>query len=333
MTGTTDGLHGSISLASLQNVLVGSYGTGDAPILNFTGGTRPSQYAPFFHLDGSSKNITVRDLHFTSDAIPTAGELEAPQVIDLTGSNVAVADCTWGNINGILSTTSMSGILFQGNTAGGGTGDVANRLSGYMIDVQSAKYIVAQGNTDGGSKYESDMRFHPSSDPSNPTEYVLVYGNTLRYQHDQVGSKKSALRLENDRFGYAEYNLLEGPSNWLGPLNNSGDTGTSTDLVYDSNVVYGFENSDGTLDSHYEPGYLKLEPGLSHSVIRNNIFWGSSGITVADSNDPATRVVSDLWIVNNTRSESSEDRFAEFGLRSGLRFPAQSRGRAAPTSM
>ncbi len=161
-----------------------------------------------------------------------------------------------------------------------------------------------------GAHYQAGIRF------GHGAKYTLVSGNTLRKEFPAVNDTgwKSALRLENSGFDWAEQNNLRAASESIGPLGgsrwapstsapgNGNSTDTTEYVVYDSNILetapeYGFQNNR-----------LTLNPGLHHAVIRNNIFQGSATIHVQGENfRKKSNILDDVWVVNNTRVNADKD--------------------------
>ncbi len=327
----TDSLSGAIDLRQFQNVLVTSYGSAALPILSFKNQRTDNGYSPFFKMSNdnfdnqgnliseASRNITIRNMDMRSDVPADAPKSQAsPNVMDLptTGSDLAVQYGQWHNIYGLSATSTVAGLLLQGNTS---YSAAADQLKGYMLYIAGATNVVALGNTANASAWESCMRL------ANPGTYVVVSYNTLHTD------SKSALRFESSLYGWAEHNDISGAANWIGPLpGEDGDPSQrSTFLVFDSNVL---EDRSATRD---EKNPLQLAPGLNQAVLRNNIFIGSSRLNVrgnpytyhTDANGNkylvldrrADDIANNVWVVNNTRLDPNTYQFVTFAEDFGVK--------------
>lgn len=253
-------------------------------------------------MDDSSRNITVQDLVFTSDyqvprLLPNPQypndpskdiyHKTAPSIISGYGSNITLQRCDFGYLNGGADAGNVNGLLFQDNH------DV-KKIQGYFLftgdDPVHPSSVVAIYNTCTlGSQLESCMRMAANG------SYILVGNNTLSVDPTDSAAK-SALRLQSSSFAYAVANDLTGSGNWVGPLpgGDGNSTNVSQYVVFDSNTMEDTAIGDNN--------FVRLDPGLSHAVLRNNIFKGRSAISISgEDNRSHDNIVQDVWVVNNTR--------------------------------
>jgi hypothetical protein len=329
--GQTFNFSSPINLTSKHDVIIRS---DDLPAnlpkatLNYTAAGSKSSPTVFFDTSDQfdpedpnvvpSRNIQIRNLKFDS-TVGTDDEGTAPFVSYLRGKNISVQFCDLDDVRGMGESVSehTQGILLQRVTT-------TAQVAAYTLFIGGpAVGVVALGNTIGGSRHQSAIRIEGG------VRYSLVYSNNVR-----TGSTgRSALRLMDGSLFYADHNTLYGTGNWLGPLPDSdGNEKLRTNtVIFDGNTL---EGSD-----------VRLNPGLNDAVLRNNIFKGNAAVHLRNEPGrrlkdaqgnfltvevagkieyvwqlrPDTNVVQNVWIVNNTRTDSESHKFIRFELDSRFR--------------
>ena len=274
--GQTHNLSGAIQLKN-SNILVGAYGTGAQPVVNFA---TPSTSGVLFTTNsGAAVAVTVQDLRLTCSPGTAITSLAAPMGFNVGGYDMVVRRNTIDNVNYVLQAVgSPVGLSVIDNVApAGGT-------KGYFLWGAGGSGYTVLGNTVGGSIYEHAIR------TSDAVELNISQNTLANYDG------KGVVEIHRGGTAWIDSNDVKGGPIRVGPRggDSSEDPSTTTvDCVIQRNVV---TNSS-----------IQIDPGSHHIMVRNNAIT-VAGITstiniVATDSDG--RQVIDARILNNTGYSST----------------------------
>ena len=271
-----------------DNVVVGAYGSGNKPVINWN--VSVSGYPSVVSPDGD--DITVRDLTFTSSVS------NAPQAVRASGNNVTVLDNQFLKLGYAINANGKpNGLLVQGNDAP----DVSG-IKSYFLWSEGSDHVLL-GNTVRNSREEHAVRVVG-------TDRVLVWDNDLTNTTGEASgddTPKGALTLHKGSYYWvARNNLNKGPVA-IGPLGNG-------DGMDDKGARFRY----GVFDGNVIDTKLFVDHGAEHIMVRNNVIKsnGDSAVTVEGYNSTYGRTTVDVMIVNNTVMNSSSTGRA-FKIQSG----------------
>ena len=257
-----------------ENVTVGAYGTGAAPVLKYTGGL---DYNAILVTMGG-KDIQIHDVAFDSSST-TTGDAGYNDAVRIGGENITVRDCTFINVGSCINTNGMpDGVLVQDNTAPN-----ANSVRAYFAWVQGADQVYL-GNSSKDSLDQHNLRVG-GADRVN-----IQYNNFTNLA--STGGLRGTLTLHKGTYLYVANNTLNDGSLGLGPL----DHGEA-----------GMINADGRLEwtvveNNTINAILKIGSGTDHVAVRNNVITGDDNIAIdmPGYSDVYNRGTSDVTIDHNT---------------------------------
>src|SRR5205823_2727772 len=143
--GDSFNVNDTLGLWGRHNVLVGAYGSGSPPMLNYTGDNFPG--AAIIGTGAGSDQATVQDLAF--DSIYRNYDDYIPQGIGIGGTNTVVRNCVFYNLSDAINTARQpTGVLVQDNSA-----PVAKSIRGYFAWVQGSDQVYL-GNSCPDSVYQ-----------------------------------------------------------------------------------------------------------------------------------------------------------------------------------
>jgi len=254
------------------NILVGAYGTGAQPIINYTD---PVEGSVIFTTNSNSADgVTIQDLTLT--ALNAAGNgltnLNPPMGVNAGGFDTTVQRCTFANVEyAINGNSAPTGCNVINNTTA-----TATSVQGYFVWDQGFDTTVI-GNTALGSVHEHIMRTSSASE-------ILAYDNNFTNSDG-----KGCIEIHEGSLAWIDSNTVTGGDIRVGPLGlwNEPITSSTNDCVIQNNLV----NST----------CINVYPG-SHSIsIRNNIIRLNSGRMIdVRGQDGLGRQSSDIEILNNT---------------------------------
>lgn len=260
-----------------DHVRVGAYGSGPNPVLNLVSGMSAVQTF------GGSNSTLIENLTFDTPNKPRGNF--APKMgkvaIATGGTGVAVRNCTFLNLDdGVNANTKPRGLIVQGCSAPSATG-----IRGYLIWAEGSD-VVALGNSAANSTREHIMRI------SGATRILVAYNdftNANRGGVDRQDFSKGCIEMQKGSWAYVYGNVTHGGPLRAGPLGKHLEArNTHTDwVVFDNNKAYGHQ--------------LDVFPGISHLMIRNNVFYNDNGAAIAlNPRDNEGRTMTDVRIVGNT---------------------------------
>jgi hypothetical protein len=269
---------------SYDNVVVGAYGSGSNPVINW----RPNVSGYPTIISPKGDDVTIQGLTFTSSSA------NPPQAIRPIGNNITVRGNTFKTLGyAVNANGNPNGLLVQGNAAP----DVGG-IESYFIWGQGTDHVYL-GNKVANSREEHAIRVVGA-------DRVLIWGNDLTNSTGKVSgdnTPKGTLTLHKGTYFWVARNQLnEGPVA-IGPLGN-GDGMSQKDQRFTYGVIDG-----NTLDTN-----LFVDHGAEHIMVRNNIVKenGGTAIVVEGYNSQYGRTTRDVTIVNNTGyNNSSGGRFIE----------------------
>jgi PKD repeat protein len=270
-----------------SNVVIGAYGSGNRPVLKFTG---ERNYGVIFRTDESGENVTIRDLQFDSIYGSASDEDGLPSAIRPDAANTTIVNNAFYNVGyAVNGNQKPKGLLVQGNTAPSMTG-----LKGYFAWVQGADHVyvgnyVANAYAHVLRVVGADRVNISYNDFANPSEDKTV---------------RTTLVIHKGSYAYVSHNKLSDGNVAIGPLGESqglSDKG--------GRWTWGvFE--DNTINSGFD-----IVHGAERIMIRNNIINRDSNyaLKIDGYNSQYGRGVKDLTIVNNTVfNDSSRGNFIKF---------------------
>jgi len=114
-----------------SNVVIGAYGTGDAPVIRRSGTVDGGTMIAF---NDAIHDFMVQDLNFTSVITKDNSQVNRPIVMSARGTNISMRNCVVHNIGYMVTTVGgPKGTLVQDNTSPDVTG-----MSGYMVWMEAA---------------------------------------------------------------------------------------------------------------------------------------------------------------------------------------------------
>ncbi len=262
------------------NVLIGRYGNGNDPVLSRTVGGGVSTINIFSGANG----VTIQNITFDSPYGVGANDVANKTGVSgiyIGGTNVAVRDCTFLNIDDAINENgNPTGVLVEDNTAPLTTG-----IRGYFDWVQGQEQTIV-GNTVANSTREHVVRM---VDWTNISIENNNFTNANRQSVDPSDYSKGCIEMHVGSYGYVVNNSVTGGDIRTGPLGLWGEPSTDT-------------TSWCKIEDNQLTGTFVLEEaGSQHTMIDNNVFYSNSGadITISGENSQGMES-SDVTIINNT---------------------------------
>lgn len=239
----------ALNPGGMQNVYIGSYGTGAQPVIMYTGAM---MQGALIGMSGTTVGLTVQGITFNSIYANNDDQNAIPSAFFPAGNQITIKDNTFLNLLADMNMNSNpQNVLVQDNTS-----PVAADLSGYFSWTQGNN-LVFLGNYVAGSCGESTIRVGGAND------VLFAYNNVT----DTI---KGTIAIQAGSYVYEYQNVLNDGPTGVGPLGVAGaDTNASfNDCVFDSNTL----NNCAIL----------VEPGSNNTMIENNVMNenGNAGITI-----------------------------------------------------
>jgi hypothetical protein len=275
--GTYDVSDQAINVAGLSHVYVGTYGSGAAPVLMYTG----SSLGSLFNFSASSQSITVDGLAINT--VYSAGGGDDCDGIDPMGNDIAIIGVNFNNIENAMNMNSgPSNVLIQDDSTLYQSG-----MDGYFTWIQGND-IVLLGNTIANSISQADLRIGGAND-------VEIAYNDFGKTTSTGDSYKNCMTIQNGQYAYIYQNTTTNGPLLVGPIGDPGsDTSASfQDVVIDSNTM----NDDDVL----------INPNSIDVMVKNNVINQDNayGIVVnsTEIGGGFNWQVQNLWLENNTVTE------------------------------
>jgi PKD repeat protein len=270
-----------------SNVLIGAYGQGDKPRLNWSGSGDT-----MFSTEPQSNNIIIQGLSFDTPSARNNTDQGPPFAVKTGGTNIVVRDNEFLNVGyAVNANEAPTGLLVQDNTAPLVTG-----IRGYFVWVEGRDVTIV-GNTVANVTREHvvRMRFDPTGINVSFNDFTNL---DRRGQGDSQDIAKNDIFLEESHYAYVGGNKLGSGGMNIGPLaaHDAGIQGATTDYV----VVEGNQLNGSGID---------LVAGLHHATLTNNVIRrdtvnpdnGTEAlITVGGYDSFFHRGIEDVAITHNT---------------------------------
>jgi hypothetical protein len=265
-----------------NNVLIGSYGSGNRPTLNWRDGN-PNGQASF--IDAGGKDVVVQGLSFNTPADSNRADEGSPFAIQLRGQNTTVRDNEFLHLGyAINGNGKPTGVLIENNVA-----PLAVGLQGYFAWCEGSNYTIV-GNTAANSTREHIVRMEQ-------TRLMNVSYNNFtnldrRGLGDAADNAKGTIVVHENQYVWIAHNTINDGPIGTGPLMIPGvpDAARSQWSVIDSNTI--------------NNAVLIADTGTDGAVIRNNIIHPPAasgyGIQVTGYSSTYQRGVENLRLLNNT---------------------------------
>jgi len=262
------------------NVLIGRYGTGANPQIMRTIGNGLSTIG----VSGITNGLTIQDITFNSPyAINANGIANKIGVggIFLAGSNCAVRDCTFLNIDDAINENgNPTGVLVQSNRAPLVTG-----LRGYMVWGQGAQDTII-GNYAANSTREHIVRL---VDVNEVNVQDNNFTNLNRQAVDSNDFSKGCIEVHRGEYDWVVGNIISDGDIRVGPLGLWGEAASS-------NTSYCVIEDNQLTDT-----FIYVQTGTHHAMIADNVINNSGGqALVLNGVDGQGRISQDITIVHNT---------------------------------
>ncbi len=278
-------INDAINTGGLDNVYIGSYGTGAKPVLMYDG---PSTQGTMIGMSSSTQGLVVQGLDFDSTYVNNNDSEAIPSAFYPNGNDLTFIDNTFMNVlNDFNMNNNPTNVLVQDNTSPSTTA-----LNAYFAWIQGND-IVILGNTVANSTGEAILRV------SGGASDVLVADNNFTRLAAADTGGKNTLSIQWGSYAYIYGNTLTTGPLSVGPLGvGTNTTATFDDAVIDSNVILGGST-------------ISLEPGLDHVMAKNNVIIGdgvNSGFTLNGQQVGGgfNWQLQDVYIQNNTVTEPGE---------------------------
>jgi hypothetical protein len=257
-------------LLHAQNILVGAYGSGAQPIINYTNPVAGSNI--FSTNNALSDGVTIENLTFTTENGTNPSLANQPMAIMAGGYGTTVIDCTFMYVEYAVNGSGNP----VGLTVENCSSPTFNGLQGYFVWDQGTDTTVID-NTVEGSVHEHVLR------SSGATE-LLIYDNNF-YNNDGKG----CIEIHEGSYAWIQGNTANGGDIRVGPLGLWGEpiTSSTNECVIEDNTVLNNQ--------------IAVYPGAHDISIRNNIIKTNSAQMIdVKGQDGLGRQSADIRILNNT---------------------------------
>lgn len=249
-----------------QNVMIGSYGNGAPPVLNYTVN---AQYTKHIDMGDLSRNVLIENVEFDSPFTVSANIVSGMRP---NGENVTIRNCTFGDVAYAMNCELVLNGLFAMDNTAPRIGDKFSWVVG-----QDHVYV---GNT-ATSAFSHTIRF-------GGAERVLIAHNDLTSEE-----RRSLWAMLGTHTYVVQNSFHKGPV-IIGPNFALGDPSERTRwTVFENNTV---EGEGVALFSGAE------EVMIRNNVVRAD---GHSCFNVWGYYDPMSRTCRNVWILHNTGINTS----------------------------
>ncbi|MCI0630485.1 MAG: PKD domain-containing protein, partial [Phycisphaerales bacterium] len=262
---------------SQNNVLIGSYGSGSLPLLNWT---TPGNYPGILHLTGDADDIVIQNMAFDSDFAPNNLIVRA---IHPHGRNVTVRNCHFAKVSYAMNTGAgaVQRFLTLDNTAG--------ELGAYYVWGEGNDHTHL-GNTVAGSVDEHVLR-------------LVADRVNISYNHFTNDAKSNIWAMLGDHCYIANNTLIDGRV-IIGPNHALGSPSERFQWVV-------FENNE-----MFNHGVV-VYSGAEHLMARNNVinYDGGNCFDIWGYLPAMDRTTKFIQLLNNTAFNDSNQwgRFVKIG--------------------
>ncbi len=270
--------------------LFGAYGTGEKPVLRWTG---PMGYNTMIGMNEAlTRDVVVQDLKFDS-IYASSPDRNITDAIVPDGENITIRNCTFGHVTDAVNCERQPvGVLTVNNDA-----PIPNAVRAYYVWVQGTDHTHI-GNTVNRSLHEHNIRI-------GGAQRVLLAHN------DFTNLQKTTIWLMQGEDLFVRNNTLNEGQLAIGPDHNGPPTASLRRCVVEANVL------DKRQDSMHAG--VKIKAGAEHVYVRNNLVLttGHSTFEVTEYLASMDRSCQDIRIVNNTGINNGSGRFLRVGADNG----------------
>jgi hypothetical protein len=276
-SGQTFNIAATISLP-FRDVLVGSYGSGDAPVLMRIAGSGTSMIGLF----DNSSDIVIQDLTMDSIWKPVKGVAEkmAADGVFVAGTEITVRRCTFLNVDDAIDGDREP----QGTIVEDCSAPLTTGVRGYFIWGQGTDQVYL-GNYAANSTREHIVR------TVGVDRQLIAYNNFTNLDRSTIDNKdnsKGVIDVHRGSYAYVSQNYLYDGELRAGPRGGASDIPGSTTswTVFEGNHVFNHE--------------IQIYPGTQHLMIRNNVITMKGGMCIDIIPASDGRNIGDIRIFNNT---------------------------------
>jgi hypothetical protein len=253
-----------------RNLLIGAYGTGAQPVINYT--TTGVGTNIFSANSDLSIAVTIQDLTFTALNGTELSASGLPMAVMAGGTDIAVLRCTFDGVEYAVNASAAP----DGLTVEDSSSPVFNGVQGYFLWDQGSDTSIINNYADGSGR-EHIVR------TSSATDILAMDNNFIN------ADGKGCIEIHEGAFAWIVGNTVTGGDIRVGPLGLWGEPVTSAtdDAVIEQNTV---NNT-----------FIAVDPGAHDISIRNNIISRNTAMMIdVNGTDSQGRVASDIRIYNNT---------------------------------
>ncbi len=256
-----------------SNVLVGAYGSGSDPVMDYVGGDSNSV---IFTTNGSNAvAVTIEDVSLVTlqgTAMADAGNLA--NGVNAGGYDTVVRDCTFNSMAyDVNAAGSPVGLSVFDNSSPAYEG-----VYGYFVWATDATDLTVAGNYANGSQAQHIIRTTGSSEENVSDNNFTTYDG------------KGNIEMHAGSYVWVSGNTVTTGDIRVGPRGGDDEAATTVTaycVIQDNTLL----NTD-----------VQVDPGAQHVMVRNNIVDSSVGgdCICVTGQDSSGRQASDVRIFNNT---------------------------------
>lgn len=255
---------------SHQNLIIGAYGAGEPPVINYTSGTN---YAKIIDFDSDAMDIIIENIRFDSNFAPNNMIVRALQP---HGTNITVRNCFFNKISYAMNCGGggVNGLLAQGNWA--------DAIGAYFVWGEGSKHTII-GNTVLNSLDEHNIRM------GGVSKFLIAH-------NDLTNTSKSTIWCMLGDHAYVANNILRSGRFIAGPnFAVSSPSERFPWLVFEANRILG----QGVV----------LYSGAENMVFRNNVINFTAGdcFSIWGYYPTWNRTCTNITVANNTGVNSSSE--------------------------
>jgi hypothetical protein len=256
-------------LTPYSNVLIGAYGTGNNPIINWD--TNVSGVI-FSNSAGASVGVTFQDLTIDTENHADPGASWLPQAIVPRGTNIDINNVQFLDVDYDINANSAPTGLMVTNC----TSPLSNGLSAYFLWNESIDSVIL-GNTVVNSIHEHIIR------TSGASQELIAYNNFTN------NDGKGCIEVHEGSYAWVQGNTVTNGDIRVGPLGLWGEPVTEITqyAVIQANIVNNVS--------------INVDPGSDDISIRDNVINRNEGMMIdVASTDSIGHTSGDIQILNNT---------------------------------
>jgi hypothetical protein len=259
----------STFLTPFSNVLIGAYGSGANPIMNWD---LESSNVIFSNSAGSSIGVTFEDLTIDTENHADPGASWLPQAIVPRGTNIDINNIQFLDADYDINANSAPVGLMITNCSS----PLSNGLYAYFLWDQAIDSVVL-GNTVVNSIHEHIIRTSAASE-------ILIADNTFTNNDG-----KGCIEVHEGSYAWVQGNTVYNGDIRVGPLGLWDEplTDITQYAVIQGNIVNNVS--------------INVDPGSDDISIRNNVINRNTGMMInVASTDSMGHTSGDIQIINNT---------------------------------